>query len=220
MTPKATKLETEGQEIQKLVPADDTSSGRFETARYSDDGEPHDTREAAGATVSGRVLAAIPAAVAEMSGSFERFTWQILAEAGTGTVSERDWYAQETLLRVLANLQDTVGEQVVERVGRFLPELLDWPGDVTTLTDGLDALEEWYRTVHRDDATIAFTPTGPDGGALRLATPYPSGFEEGLVRGLVLRFATEGTHVRTTATTDDGVTVYEFSMVTDGTGAA
>ena len=208
----ATRLETDGQRIQKLVPAGDTSSGRFEVSEHSD---AVGTRTAASEdTVSGRVLAAIPTAVAEMSGSFERFTWQILEEAGAGPVNEHDWYAQETVLAVFAHLEATAGEQVVERVGRFLPELVDWPADATGVTEALETMDDWYRAVHRDDATITFTPTGSSGGELRLATPYPSDFEAGLVRGVVFRFAADGTQVRTTATRDDGVTVYEMSIRT------
>ncbi len=224
MTPKTTKLDIDGPEIQKLVPAGDASADRFATARYSGRTEPADTPDvesgAEGATVSGRVLAAIPAAVNEMSGSFERFTWRILEEAGTGPVSEQDWYAQETVLAVLAALRDTAGEQVVERVGRFLPELLDWPRDVTTVTEAFEAVGDWYRTVHRGDATVTFTPTGTAGGELRLATPYPPEFEAGLVRGLVHRFATDGTQVRTAATEGDGETVYEVTIRTGPAGAA
>lgn len=217
MTQKAPTLETDEREIQKLVPADDSSSGRFETARYSDDAEPGGVAaEATAATVSGRVLAAIPAAVVEMSGSFEQFTWRLLEDAGTGTVNERDWYAQETVLEVFETLRATVGDQVVERVGRFLPELLDWPADVTTLIGAFEAVDDFYQTVHRDNATVTFTQTGPASGELRLATPYPSGFEVGLARGLIQRFADGESHVRTSATTNaDGETVYEFVILSE-----
>jgi len=217
MTQNAPTLETDEREITKLVPADDASSGRFETARYSDDGDPDGVAtEAATATVSGRVLAAIPATVVKMSGSFEQFTWRLLEDAGTGRVDEHDWYAQETVMEVFATLQATVGDQVVERVGRFLPELLDWPEDVTTLVGAFEAVDDWYRTVNRDDATIAFTRTGPAGGELRLATPYPSSFEVGLARGLVQRFGDAESHVRTAATTNaDGETVYEFVILSE-----
>jgi len=210
MTLQNSKLEIDGREIQKLVPADESSSDRFETAQYSDDGT-----VPTGATVSGRVLASIPAAVTRMSGSFETYTWQLLDDADAGPISEDDWYAQETAVDVLARLEETVGPQVVERVGRFLPELLDWPRDVTTFTEALEAVGDWYRTVHRDDAAVVAASTGSENGELRLATPYPTAFENGLVRGLVLQFATSGTSVWTTSTTDsDGATVYRFRLRT------
>ena len=214
MTPKPTELRMDGRGIKKLVPTDESSPDRFEAVRYSAEVVP--ASNANGATVSGRLLAAMPAAVMKTSGSFEEYTWEILAEAGARPIDEHDWYAQETALAVLAHLQDVVGEQVVERVGRFLPELLEWPRDVTTFTEALEAVDDWYRAVHRDDdATVTFTTTGPSTGELRLATPYPTGFENGLVRGLVLQFSTDGTYVWTTSARDtDGETVYRFVIRT------
>jgi len=105
--------------------------------------------------------------------------------------------------------------QVVERVGRFLPALLDWPHDVRTFTEALATVDDWYRTVHRDHAAVVAPSTGSASVELRLATPYPTAFEDGLVRGLVLEFVTDGTSVWTTSTTDsEGVTTYRFKLRT------
>jgi len=215
MSLKHSTLEMGERERQTLVPGEEVSAERFERARHSGHGGTLPEPDATGGAVSGRVLASIPAAVTRMSGSFEAYTWQLLDDADAGPISEDDWYAQETAVAMLARLQETVGPQVVERVGRFLPALLDWPHDVRTFTEALATVDDWYRTVHRDHAAVVAPSTGSASVELRLATPYPTAFEDGLVRGLVLEFVTDGTSVWTTSTTDsEGVTTYRFKLRT------
>ena len=193
-------------QVAKLVPADSTDSNRFERVQRTAEksvADPvstaHVGQESDGALVSGRVIVAIPDAVARMSGSFERFTRQLLADAGLQNVRADDWYPQETLLALLEHLQETVGDQIVERLGRFLPELLPWPGTVTSLSDALDAVDDWYGTWNRSDTdAVSVSKLDDSQRSLSLDTPYPCRFERGLVRGLVHRFGSTVTRIRTT----------------------
>jgi len=43
----------------------------------------------------------------------------------------------------------TPGSATVERVGRFLPALLDWQTGVTTTEDAFLVLDDWY-DIHSD----------------------------------------------------------------------
>ena len=199
-----------------LVPADSDDSARFE--RVS--GEP---RTASGrvaavghgadtATVSGRVFLAIPDAVAKKSGSFEGFTWRLLRAVGLADVQAEDWYPRETLCTLLDHLEDAVGPQIVERVGRFLPEMLSWPEPVTDLAGALQTLEDWFRTWTRGDGdTVQVTITDDSQGELSLAMPYPVQFTTGLVRGLVHQFGSNATWARTSTEADDE-SVYRFTF--------
>jgi hypothetical protein len=79
---RGNKSETDTGAVQTLIPADNASNARFDTAQYDSHEKVSDRDTPSvpdtgmdGATVSGRVLAVIPAAVKEMSGSFEWFTW-------------------------------------------------------------------------------------------------------------------------------------------------
>lgn len=223
MTDNKLKLESDSKQVQRLVPADDSSSRRFESVQYHGDDVPGDISpdtepDGNSAAVSGRLLVAIPEAVTAMSGSFEQFTREIMADADTGPIRADDWYDQETALAVIGSLEERGGGQVVERVGRFLPELLPWDTDVPTFTAALEGFGDWYRTWHRSGPeTFTVRSTGEMEVELTLATPYPDEFERGLVRGLVHQFPTGGTNIWTTVdgAAADGQTVYRFTVRED-----
>lgn len=209
------------RQVTKLVPADSDDPGRFRRAPVGGAESEGDTGEqTARAMVSGRVFTAIPEAVAEMSGSFEGFTRQLLREAELTDIEADDWYPQAALVRFLRYLRESVGGQTVERLGRFLPTLLPWPDSVGSLRDALQAVDSWYRTWTRDDgATVAFTPSADHEETLVLDTPYPVEFERGLARGLRCQFESTATGVglQFQDATTDGTTRCRFTFGGSGT---
>lgn len=188
----------ESSQLTKLVPADSDVSSRFQqVSRDADVSMPgHETDAAettASGTVSGRVFLAIPEAIAKMSGSFEGFTRQLLADAGLTDIRAEDWYPQSALVTVLDHLRDTVGGQTVERLGRFLPTILPLPDAASDARDAFQALDDWYRTWNRGDGdTVAFSAICERQATLLLDTAYPVEFERGIVRGILCQFDLSG----------------------------
>lgn len=155
-----------------------------ETARSTSDPE-----------VSGRILAVLPDAVERTCGAFDGSMRETMARAGIENPRAREWYDQARLLDVCDRLYESVGAATVERIGRFLPELVDWPADVTTTAEALEALDGWYDGLHRRGAgSVTFERTDDGHGEVRFETPYPDAFECGLVRGIGHHFETDDLH--------------------------
>ena len=213
-------LKTENRQLARLVPADRESGTKFErqprdSGRTADATAAERQPVAEGTRVSGQWLLAIPEAVTIASGSFRTLTEQHMAAAGIGDIQQESWYARDELLAAFARLQETIGAQIVERVGRFLPAILDWPDGATTLRAALAAFGDWYATWHRGDTdAVAFSMVGTATGELTLATPYPDQFERGLVRGLIHEFGREGEYARLAGqeTASDGAARYEITF--------
>jgi hypothetical protein len=148
------------------------------------------------AAVSGRLVTVLPEAVNRTCGSFDRPTRRLLCECGIdGLVADR-WYSRSAVLAMCDNLESAAGSGIVERIGRFVPELVGWPAHVETIEDGFAAIEKWYDDLHRGhDDTVRFESTGRTAGTVTLDTPYPPAFEAGLVRGLCLKIQTDSMQV-------------------------
>lgn len=168
-----------------------------------------DTAERARVEVSGRLLAVLPAAVEQTCGSFDRTMQRYINQSSLEHTDCDGWYARSELLETYTKLQDTVGEQILERVGRFLPELIAWQADVTTVSEALSSLDEWYDDLHRGhNDTIQCRMVDDHHARITLDTPYPALFEEGLVRGIGHQFGpgTVQGLVVDSETTSEGVT--------------
>lgn len=139
--------------------------------------------------VSGQLIAALPSAVEETCGSFEQAMERYMTESSLETVDYDSWYDRSELLAMCTHLRDRVGEQIIERLGRFVPALLDWPSDVTTVAAALAHLEDWYDGLHRGhDDSIEYRMVDDHHAQLTFDTPYPAPFERGLVRGIGHQF--------------------------------
>jgi len=222
MASKNPTLTTEDRQLTRLVPADSENEARFKREPPARDDQTVETPVAEprsmadGASVSGRWLLAIPDTVAAVSGSFRTFTEQHMAAAGLDELDQKSWYARDELLTVFARLEADVGVQIVERVGRFLPAMLDSPAGVTDLQAALASLEDWYGMWHRGSSdAVSFRTVGPATTELVFATPYPDQFERGLVRGFIYEFGGDGEYARLSGqeTDADGTTRYEITLL-------
>lgn len=157
--------------------------------------------------VSGRLIGVFPEAVKQTCGSFDQTMEQYIGESSLEQIDDDSWYSRAELLEMCTHLRDTVGDQIVERVGRFIPKILDWPTDAVTVSDGLQSLDDWYDGLHRGhEDSIQFQAVETHHVQLTFDTPYPAPFEYGLVRGIGHQFQSRSVQglVVETETTSDG----------------
>lgn len=160
------------------------------------------------AAVSGRLLAVLPEAVNRTCGSFDRSTRQFMSEYDITDPQPAQWFPQVTVVTMYEQLESAVGTGILERIGRFLPALVD--DEIAEFT----GIESWYDTVHRDhEGSIRFQSTGSRRGEIVVETPYPDAFEDGLVRGLCREIQTDSMQVYVTETdpTTETESRYEVS---------
>lgn len=170
--------------------------------------------EEATVEVSGDLVAVLPSAVQKTCGSFDLMMQQYINESSLVHSDHGGWYDRLELIELYTHLREKVGAQIIERVGRFLPELINWPDCVTTVSEALLSLDEWYDSLHRGHNDLIRCQILDDFHILMtLDTPYPILFERGLIRGVGHQFQGSTVHglVVDSEITSEGVTHIKIS---------
>ncbi|MBL4687153.1 MAG: hypothetical protein JKY37_21330 [Nannocystaceae bacterium] len=100
-------------------------------------------------------------------------------------------------LNALKDLRETVGPNVLHRVGMAMLKLAEFPPQFDKLDMVLENLDAIYYANHKGDVGHYFTSKRSDGSwEVRCETPYPREFERGATEGLVQRpmFTKDGTY--------------------------
>lgn len=150
------------------------------------------------ATVDGRLLQAVIDGVVQSCGYFETRARKLLADSGLDTHPEAGTsYSFDRFLDVLETVERTTGPNTLNRIGRAVPELVDWPVHVATVGDALQALNTRHVGYHSGDGagTYHYTPVETTAGELESTTPYPAAFERGLLEGLGEIFGEESGYI-------------------------
>jgi hypothetical protein len=88
-------------------------------------------------------------------------------------------------LDALAEIQSSVGQEVVRSVGAGIIENADFPPHFTSVEMVLLALDEIYHINHQGEVGhYVARALGDQGVEVRCETPYPRHFERGLVEGI------------------------------------
>jgi len=113
----------------------------------------------------------------------------VLHAEGVADPRAGEWYDTPQAVAVCDAVDERVGPNTIERVGRRLPVVVEWPAGVRTIGDALGALGDVYDDLHAGDVgTLTFEPTDASAGRLVSTTPYPTAFDEGLVHGVGREF--------------------------------
>lgn len=88
-------------------------------------------------------------------------------------------------LDTLKELQETVGPNLVHRVGMAILENAEFPPQFATVDTVFAHMDDVYYANHKGDVGHYYTSRRPDGTwDIRCETPYPRQFERGAVEGL------------------------------------
>lgn len=134
----------------------------------------------------GQLLRVVVDAAGRDCGEFHAATVRsVLTAHGVKIPPTEGAYAVERTAAVCEALVDEVGAHTVERFGRRVPAVLDWPRDVSTVGEAVAAFPAAYDGIHDGDAGgFAFDRSTPGRGTLTGETPYPRPLERGVIRGM------------------------------------
>jgi len=122
--------------------------------------------------------------------------------------SPDEWYSLEKFLHVLAAVEQNAGENALRKVGESTPRFVDWPGGVEDAHGALAHLGDLYADEHRNAAGGYEYERLDDGQALVASTtPYPTQWEDGLLKGTVHHFSDD--HARVVVEEDGDRTEFE-----------
>jgi len=137
---------------------------------------------------------------------------EVLRAEGVADPRAGEWYDTAHAAAVCEAVDERVGLNTIERVGRRLPVVVEWPAGVRTIGDALAALDDVYENLHDGDAgALEFEPTDAAAGRLASTTPYPTAFDEGLIHGVGREFGQGAGFVTVERAREnsEGATVYD-----------
>lgn len=143
-------------------------------------------------TVDGRFVRAVIDGVVEACGHFEDRTRRLLAEQGIEDPGPGTEHDLSGVVEAIWAIHRTTGRNTVNRIGRAVSGELAWIGNVDDIWAAFERLDSAYRRIHAgaDIGRFQFE-SDPEGGRLRVDTPYPAAFERGLIRGIGRRFGSD-----------------------------
>lgn len=124
---------------------------------------------------------------------------RIFSENGI-ELREGEWYPQKKILDSLRSIFRTVGPATLRAIGRSVPNRAVFPPSISSVEDGLRAIQIAYGMNHRGiDPTGAYSysPDGVNSAKVSCDNPYPCSLDMGILEGVADKFRSGSVvHVR------------------------
>lgn len=132
------------------------------------------------------ILTVVDDALVRFSESYRQVAREALADHGIEDPSPDEWYPQQAWLDTFEAIADETEPHLLDRLGEQIPEVSEWPTNVSGVEAGLRAINDAYRMNHRggDIGSYTFEPVDDTTGRMACHTPYPCPFDRGLIRAV------------------------------------
>jgi hypothetical protein len=140
----------------------------------------------------------IGAFVAGFPVSVRAHGWQILKKHGLDNVSNNQFYPLQAWLDAMKEISQSLGSQLLVRIGEAVSFSAVLPPNITGLKDCLESMDVAYHMNHRhgEIGSYRYTDLGVQGGLARgkmvCHNPYPCAFDNGVFEGFAKRFPPAG----------------------------
>lgn len=129
--------------------------------------------------------------IVEGCGVFQSRVIRLLASRGIEEISKDKWYPLQPVLSVMEDLAAQIGPNILTEIGKRVHRNSAFPEEIQNFEQVLEALDEAYQANHRrgDIGCYDVSKRGQNEFRVRCDNPYPAKFNQGLLRGLALRYA-------------------------------
>jgi predicted hydrocarbon binding protein len=133
------------------------------------------------ATVSGGNILSMLAAM----GPFRRRGEAVLQERGIGEVSPEGWYPLPVYVTALREIGERMGPNTLYQIGRQIVNHVALPPEIDSFEKVLASFGQAFDLNHRGVApgAISYRMTSDRSASITTATPYPCGFDRGVIHG-------------------------------------
>jgi hypothetical protein len=130
-------------------------------------------------------------ALVRFSEEYQQLARDTLAENGVENPSSDEWYPQQAWLNTFAVVAEETEPHILDRLGEQIPDVGEWPSSISSVEEGLAAINEAYQLNHRggDIGTYQFESIDDQTGRVTCRNPYPCPFDRGLIRAVTRRNA-------------------------------
>lgn len=116
---------------------------------------------------------------------------ELFESCGLDAIQPDGWYSQELCLKVYRCIQENLGSDSLNSIGRRIPYNANFPSDqMHDVPTALASIDVAYRNVHRggDIGHYKYVEIGPDHFEIQCDNPYPNELDLGIITSLVERF--------------------------------
>lgn len=116
----------------------------------------------------------------------------IFEKYGLYPLEADQWYNQQAFLNAYKEIAQTTSLSMTA-IGMQVPEVVEFPPDIKTIEDVLQALNEAYQMNHRggEFGEYQYVSTGERSAKMVCRNPYPSEFDYGLIYKLLQLYRPE-----------------------------
>lgn len=141
--------------------------------------------------VNGRSVQSIIDGVGQFSATYEKRAREILSNNGIEDPQPGTWFAMEDYLNAFSELSETVGPKTVSKIGKEIPNVVEWPPEIDSVSAALNGLDDVYQMNHRggEIGYYDFEKTGDKEGEMECKNPYPPELDEGIITAIVEKFS-------------------------------
>lgn len=144
-----------------------------------------------GVETRGETILVIEEALSRFSDSYRERAQDALAEYGIEDPEPDEWYPQAAELNALETIASDLDAHIIDRLGEQIPDVADWPEDISGVEDGLRSIDEAYQmNVNGGDiGYYDFEKVDDRTGLMECHNPYPCRFDRGLIRAVAQRYS-------------------------------
>lgn len=143
-------------------------------------------------TVHGEtILHVVDDALALFSEDYQERARETLAAHGIDDPHPEEWYPQQAWLDTFEVIAEDLEPHLLDRLGEQIPGVADWPGDISSVADGLRSIDDAYQRNHRggEIGYYRFERLDDQTGLVTCKNPYPCPFDRGLIRAVARQHA-------------------------------
>ncbi len=127
----------------------------------------------------------------------ENIGLQILEKHGVENLRPGGWYSFQSLLDAMREVSETLGNEILARIGEKVAQTAKISPEVTTLDGFLETIDVTHQLNHKGSEVghYAYIRIDTAEGLMRAKvhcnTPYPCSFDRGMLEGFANRFKPE-----------------------------
>lgn len=145
------------------------------------------------AELSGQYIASLVESAGDVSPVFERKVRNIFKEYISDEIEYDQWYPVPEVTDTYQRIERQVGSSTMQKGGAASAQAVDWPEGITSVSDGLELLDDMHQQAHRGGedqypgGRYIVDIDGSDEARVAVSSdwPYTVPLAEGVFRGVV-----------------------------------
>lgn len=123
-----------------------------------------------------------------------REVFEALDEAGIHALETEKWYSEQSFLNLIKDLSESIGPTALMKMGKHIPDTLDFPQEVFTIDEAFNLLNQLLRRQYRGAKSMYYKIKRINRHAVEVICchAYPCEMDMGILSSIADRFTKDG----------------------------